>query len=133
MAIEIPYELILGVGAATGFALALRHGPGLRLLMDDNGRVLLGALGFLIALGSYALWKRDLSVFLEMGLWFMACCLPVLISGVLSGVAHRERLQREYEARLASLTQRHAADTVDAALAQHTVTDIGHARTQTLA
>lgn len=116
----MPYELILGILLGSIFAALISFGPGRELTHDANGRVLLGATGFLIALGTYGLWRRDLWQFLTIGLWFMACCAPVLVGGVVSGI--RER--REFNRKLEQLQAEQARRMIDLELSHNSVYDI---------
>lgn len=114
MPLVFPLELILGIGLGSAFAVFISVGPGKQATEDPIGRVLLGAAGFLVALSTYALWKKDLMQFWEIGLWFVACLLPVLIGGYFSGrkrvseleqkhATEKAELVADYESRIAEL------------------------------
>lgn len=100
-------EIVLGVSLGSAFATLISFGAGKRMTQDENGRVLLGAIGFAIALGTYSMWKHDFALFMEIGGWFLACLTPVLVGGVVGNMLARKRDDQAFVDHLTRLAQKH--------------------------
>lgn len=92
-------ELAISFLTACLFTVAISFGYGRKLTELDAGRPVLGAVGFLIVIAGYAWSRQDFGLFTELTMWFIVCCFPVLLAGVIRTMLDHERreTQRELE------------------------------------
>jgi hypothetical protein len=121
MPLVFPLELIIGIGLGCAFAYLISFGVGKQATEDPNGRVLLGALGFLIALGTFGLWKKDLRLFWEIGLWFLACLTPVMIGGYFGGRKHISELEEKHASEVNELVVKYESTIAELKAKQYQV------------
>lgn len=72
------------------FTLAISFGYGKKLTETPYGRPVLGAVGFFIVIAGYSWEQRNFEMFQSLVFWFIICCFPVLMGGIISGVMDKQ-------------------------------------------
>jgi hypothetical protein len=97
-------KLLIGLLAATLYAAMISVGMGRRFDDEIVTRPLVVAGGVLIVIGSYAWYKSDADILVELFIWFAALSVPMWTR---SGILYLQQLDR-------------------AALARHSLSDSHH-------
>lgn len=73
------------------FTILISVGHGKELTETPYGRPVLGAVGFFIVIAGYSWEQNSFEMFQSLVFWFIICCAPVLVGGVITALLDKHK------------------------------------------